>query len=288
MSVSGLQQMVAFCREHGIAHEQCGKIVVATEESELPRLENLWERGNANGLQGLRKLNAGANQGNRTARRRHRGDSRAAGRHRGLSGRLRKTRRTHPQKRRRNPAQRARPKNGFGSGGLDARNFRRKFPGRNLSSPAAGCMPTGWCGRQAKSRRPKSFRFAANIFQIKKERQFLVRNLIYPVPDPKFPFLGVHFTRLDSRRHRGRAERRARLCARRLPMVGRQSCAIWRNRFAYPGLWRFLAKYPSMCGYEIRRSLSKRRIQPLAAKDSCRKFARMIWKPAAPACAPRR
>src|SRR5271154_781903 len=57
LSVSGLQQMVAFCREHGIAHEQCGKIVVATEESELSRLENLWERGNANGLLGLRKLN---------------------------------------------------------------------------------------------------------------------------------------------------------------------------------------------------------------------------------------
>ena len=48
--------MVAFCREHGIAHEQCGKIVVATNETELPWLENLWQRGNANGLLGLRKL----------------------------------------------------------------------------------------------------------------------------------------------------------------------------------------------------------------------------------------
>src|SRR6185312_10470535 len=57
LSVSGLQQMVVFCREYGIAHEQCGKIVVATKENELPRLENLWERGNANGLLGLRKLN---------------------------------------------------------------------------------------------------------------------------------------------------------------------------------------------------------------------------------------
>ncbi|HEX9047082.1 MAG TPA: L-2-hydroxyglutarate oxidase, partial [Verrucomicrobiae bacterium] len=56
-AVQGLQQMVAFCREHGIAHEQCGKIVVATEQNELERLENLWQRGNANGLQGLRKLN---------------------------------------------------------------------------------------------------------------------------------------------------------------------------------------------------------------------------------------
>src|ERR1017187_9977127 len=57
LSVEGLKQMTAFCREYGIAHEICGKIVVATDESELPRLENLWERGNANGLLGLRKLN---------------------------------------------------------------------------------------------------------------------------------------------------------------------------------------------------------------------------------------
>jgi L-2-hydroxyglutarate oxidase len=56
LSVSGLQQIVAFCREHGIAHEQCGKVVVATSAGELPRLENLWQRGNANGLQGLRRL----------------------------------------------------------------------------------------------------------------------------------------------------------------------------------------------------------------------------------------
>ena len=50
LSVGGLKQMVAFCREHGGAHEICGKIVVATEENELPRLDNLWERGNANGI----------------------------------------------------------------------------------------------------------------------------------------------------------------------------------------------------------------------------------------------
>src|SRR5215467_11679960 len=56
-AVQGLQQMLAFCRAHGIKHEQCGKIVVATSEDELPRLEKLWERGNANGLLGLRKLN---------------------------------------------------------------------------------------------------------------------------------------------------------------------------------------------------------------------------------------
>src|SRR5512142_1632030 len=56
LSVDGLKQMVAFCREHGVPHEICGKIVVATAPEELPRLEQLWERGKANGLLGLRKL----------------------------------------------------------------------------------------------------------------------------------------------------------------------------------------------------------------------------------------
>src|SRR5205823_6300952 len=56
LAVGGLQQMLAFCREHKIPHEQCGKIVIATSPEELPRLETLWARGNANGLTGLRKL----------------------------------------------------------------------------------------------------------------------------------------------------------------------------------------------------------------------------------------
>jgi len=56
LSVQGIRQMVEFCRQHGVHHEICGKIVVATAPDELPRLETLWERGNANGLAGLRKL----------------------------------------------------------------------------------------------------------------------------------------------------------------------------------------------------------------------------------------
>ncbi|NCW26796.1 MAG: FAD-dependent oxidoreductase [Verrucomicrobia bacterium] len=56
LAVEGLRQMVDFCQRHGVAHEVCGKIVVATEPRELPRLEKLLERGSANGLQGLRKL----------------------------------------------------------------------------------------------------------------------------------------------------------------------------------------------------------------------------------------
>src|SRR4249919_1646743 len=50
LAVNGIRQMVAFCRENGIPHEVCGKLVVAADESEVSRLHGLEERGTANGL----------------------------------------------------------------------------------------------------------------------------------------------------------------------------------------------------------------------------------------------
>src|SRR6266849_10135439 len=57
LAVRGIRQMAAFCRAENIAHEICGKLVVATTAEEEPRLDELLRRGHANGLQGLRKLN---------------------------------------------------------------------------------------------------------------------------------------------------------------------------------------------------------------------------------------
>src|SRR6187431_1741673 len=56
LAVSGIREMVAFCKEHAIPHEICGKIVMAVNEDEVPRLRNLEQRGTANGLTGLRWL----------------------------------------------------------------------------------------------------------------------------------------------------------------------------------------------------------------------------------------
>src|SRR5580704_4944719 len=56
LAVTGIRQMVDFCREHSIPHEICGKIVVATADEELPRLHTLFERGGQNGLEGLEML----------------------------------------------------------------------------------------------------------------------------------------------------------------------------------------------------------------------------------------
>src|SRR4051794_38013468 len=56
LAVAGIRQMVEFCRENAVPHEVCGKLVVAANDAEVPRLRALHERGTANGLEGLRWL----------------------------------------------------------------------------------------------------------------------------------------------------------------------------------------------------------------------------------------
>jgi len=109
--------------------------------------------------------------------------------------------------------------------------------------------------------------FRGEYFKIKPERQHLVRHLIYPVPDPKFPFLGVHFTRLIG----GGVE-----AGPNAVLAWAREGYRWSNvnvrdladSLCFPGLWKFLAAYPSMCGYEIRRSLSRR--------EFCRSLQKLV------------
>jgi L-2-hydroxyglutarate oxidase len=255
LAVQGLQQMVAFCREHGIAHEQCGKIVVATEEDELPRLEHLWQRGQANGLQGLRKL---------TRVQIKEIEPHAAGiaaihvPQEGIVdysavceelGALIRNNGCEIQ--------------------LNARVLKLipTLDGWTITT-TAGDFPTRFaitCGGlysdrlvKAAGQRPsaKIIPFRGEYFKIKKERQHLVRNLIYPVPDPRFPFLGVHFTRLI---HDGiEAGPNAVLAfAREGYRWSNINLRDLMESLCFPGLWKFLSTHPSLCGYEIWRSFSK-------------------------------
>jgi L-2-hydroxyglutarate oxidase LhgO len=255
LSVGGLKEMVAFCREQGIMHEICGKIVVATREDELPRLENLWERGNANGMIGLRKLTpaqikeiephaAGIaaihvpQEGivDYPAVCEKLGELiRKSGGEIKLNARVLKITSDGGEKIVETNVGDFRAKFVIACGGLHADRLV-KMSGQN---PSAKIVP-----------------FRGEYFQIKKERQFLVRNLIYPVPDSKFPFLGVHFTRLA----RGGIEAGPNAVlafAREGYKWTDFNLRDFAESLTFLGLWKFMAKYPSMCGYEIRRSLSK-------------------------------
>lgn len=255
LSVNGLQQLIAFCSEHKIPFEQCGKIVVATSETEVPRLENLWQRGNANGLLGLRKLDR---QEIREIEPHAAGVAAIHVPQEGivdfpavcekLANLVRK------------------------AGGQIIINARaEKLASENgeiIVETKAGLFRSRFaicCGGlqsdriiKASGQKPsaKIIPFRGEYYQIKKERQFLVRNLIYPVPDPQFPFLGVHFTRLI---HGGiEAGPNAVLAFAR---EGYSWSAInprdLAESLAYPGLWKFLARYPSLWSYEIFRSISR-------------------------------
>jgi L-2-hydroxyglutarate oxidase LhgO len=266
LSVQGLQQMIAFCKEHGVAHDQCGKIVVAVSPDELPRLDNLWQRGNANGLVGLRRL---------TPEQIKEIEPHAAGLaaihvpQEGIVDYTAVSEKLGELIRKR--------------GGEVQLNTRvlKLIPEANewVAETSAGEFRARFvvtCGGlhsdrlvKAAGQRPaaKIVPFRGEYYKIKKERQYLVRNLIYPVPDPKFPFLGVHFTRLI---HGGiEAGPNAVLAfAREGYRWSDVNLRDLAESVFFPGLWKFLAAYPSMCGYEIRRSLSR--------SEFCRSLQKLV------------
>lgn len=109
--------------------------------------------------------------------------------------------------------------------------------------------------------------FRGEYFQIKAERAHLVRNLIYPVPDPQFPFLGVHFTRLIA----GGIEAGPNAVlpfAREGYSKTRINVFDLADALSFGGLWKFLARHKTMCAGEVLRSLSK--------SEFCRSLQKLV------------
>ena len=215
LAVTGIRQMIAFCQEHGIPHEVCGKLVVAAKAEEVPRLNDLFERGQQNGLNGLRKLGSA--------------EMREIEPHVGGVAAIRV------------------PEEGIADYPAVCKTLVRclaaaggkvvtqaavtrlqRIGAQWIAETGAGDFESDYivncaglqcdrvCSLAGDQPELKIIPFRGEYYKLKPERQYLVRNLIYPVPDPRFPFLGVHFTRLDSRRHRSRSERGAGVRARRI------------------------------------------------------------------------
>jgi L-2-hydroxyglutarate oxidase len=255
LAVEGIREMVEFCAEHAVPHEICGKLVVAADQSEVPRLRDLEQRGAANGLEGLRWL--------------ERDEMREIEPHVGGVAALRV-----PQEGIVDYAAvcaalvaRIEALGGRVVTGAKVRRIAARAPGW-VAETAAGAFEAGFLincaglhsdrvAEMAGERREvRILPFRGEYYKIRAERQQLVRHLIYPTPDPHFPFLGVHFTRLI---HGGvEAGPNAVLALAREGY--RKTDFNARDLFdalSYPGLWRFLRRYPSMCWYELRRSFSR-------------------------------
>ena len=194
LCVEGAAAMCSFCHEHGIPFEICGKVIVATNEDELPRLHTLLERGQANGIAGLKMLDraqVGAIEPNCGG---------VAWLH--VPG----TGITNYEKVCQKYADLV-----ISHGGLVKTSTEVKHvilrSGETVIETNQGSFLTRFainCAGLHSDRiaemsgvkpQVKIVPFRGEYYDLIPERKHLVRNLIYPVPDLRFPFLGVHFTR---------------------------------------------------------------------------------------------
>jgi L-2-hydroxyglutarate oxidase len=256
LAVDGIRQMKAFCREFGVPYELCGKLVVATSEQEVPRLDELFRRGTANGLAGLRMLSPAE------AREREphvrcvaavlvpeEGIVDYTAVCRALVDRIIER---GGEVRTSMAVQTITP---------DGRGWIVATPHGDLrASYLINCAGLQ-CDRVARLAGEKLdlriVPFRGTYFKLRPERRSLVNHLVYPVPDPAFPFLGVHFTRMiggDVEAGPNAVLALAREGYRPLNVDLRDAASA----LLFPGLWRFLRRYPSMVGYELRRAFSRR------------------------------
>lgn len=253
--VEGREAMYRFCQEYGIAHERCGKVVVATRKSELSALEELERRGRANGLQGLRRLSS------EEIREYEPHVSGIAGllvQDTGIVDYVQVTQKF---------ADLVRAAGGEIQTGAQVQGFCHETGGLLLQTPRGEvrCRYLVNCGGLQSDRiarmcgvnpRLQIIPFRGEYYELIPERHYLVKNLIYPVPDPTFPFLGVHFTRMI---HGGvEAGPNAVLSFKRegyRPWSFSISDVL--ETASYIGFWRMSAKYWRTGIGEFHRSFSK-------------------------------
>ncbi|HYL13687.1 MAG TPA: L-2-hydroxyglutarate oxidase [Terriglobales bacterium] len=253
--VQGAAAMVEFCRQHSIPHQICGKVIVATTDDEIPCLEELRERGQANGISGLGLLNRQELLE--------------------IEPHCHGVRALHVP----------------GTGITDYVAVSMKYAElitKQGGQIRTGCEVSGFVPRNAETtvettqgafatryvincaglQSDRISRLAGNTPEVRivpfrgeyydliPERQHLVRALIYPVADPRFPFLGVHFTR---RIHGGvDAGPNAVLSFKREGYRKTDfSLRDTLSEFTYPGFWRMAGKYWQSGLGEFYRSFSK-------------------------------
>ncbi len=255
LCVDGVHLMKEFCAAHAIPFENCGKIIVATTADELPRLQTLLERGIANGVPGLRVVEPQAlreiEPHARALRALHSPQTAivdyklvAAA----MAAELRQR-------------------------GVDIRTASRVDAVRSVGDEllvktshgelrASHLINCGglWADRVARltgiEPDVQIIPFRGEYYSLRPE-QSVVRGLIYPVPDPEFPFLGVHFTK----RIQGDVEAGPNAVlafAREGYRLGIIRLSEFAGTLAYRGFWAMAARYWRTGIYEMYRSLSKR------------------------------
>jgi len=253
--VAGLNNLVKFCDENEIEYQRCGKVIVATHESELGRLQDLYDRGTANGVPDLEVVDP---ERLKEIEPYVSGVKALWAPHTGIVD-FAKVAGVYANK--------------FQQAGGDI--FTGAPVHKITRSPGSVSLETGKGTLQAKNLincaglyadkvatmsgekvGVRIIPFRGEYYTLKPESHHLVNGLIYPVPDPRFPFLGVHYTR----NIHGHVEAgpNAVLALRREGYRKRDfSLSESLGSLAYPGFWKMSAKFWKIGMGEIYRSYSK-------------------------------
>ncbi|MFS7242148.1 L-2-hydroxyglutarate oxidase [Serratia proteamaculans] len=252
----GNQSMFAFCREHDLYHDQCGKVIVATQLKELDLLENIYQRGlqnglavsrlsqaqlrerepHVNGLEALLVPDAGIVNYSQVAAKlaeiiQQRGGEIHYGQQvEGISE---------------------------SSDDVSVRTQHAQYQAKWLVN-CAGLFSDRIAALAGYQTGMKIVPFRGEYYVLNDEKNYLVNHLIYPVPNPDFPFLGVHFTRMyNGKRDVGP---NAVLAFKR---EGYRKCDFSLRDLSevlgYRGFWKIAGNYLGEGLAEVRRSLSRQR-----------------------------
>jgi (S)-2-hydroxyglutarate dehydrogenase len=252
---AGSRSMVEFCREHGIPHDICGKVIIATEAAELPLLEKLWQRGLDNQLAvtrlgpeqvkeiephvrclaGIKVASTGIVDYRQVC-------AKFAELVRGRDGEVITGAKV--------------VRMSLGQDEYRIETTRGEYAARYLVN-CAGLHSDRVARLGGLQPEARIVPFRGEYYELIPERRHLVKTLIYPVPNPDFPFLGVHFTKMiDGSVHAGP---NAVLAFKR---EGYHKTSFNLRDFSetmtYPGFWKMARRNLGEGLMEMRRSFSKK------------------------------
>lgn len=195
--VSGRRELVAFAKEHGVAHDICGKLIVAISEEELPRLEKIYQTGIANGIEGMSRVDA------KQIKEIEPFCEGIAGVRVGCTGIIDFRGATNKMAElalKINPRSEVRLNEEVTgtaqvSGLSTITTNKATYSARNAIF-CGGLQSDRLAKADGAKVKERIVGFRGDYYDLTEQGKHKVKHLIYPVPDPRFPFLGVHFTRM--------------------------------------------------------------------------------------------
>jgi L-2-hydroxyglutarate oxidase LhgO len=266
LCAEGREKTYEYCEQKGIRYEKCGKLIVAIEEEELPRLQNLWERATANGVPGIRMVGpeeireiephsagikgifspeTGIVNWSEVAQA-YADDVKA------LGGEILTNYEVDGIRRK-------------GDWVLVKTTFDEIIPTKYLIT-CAGLHSDRVAAMSGADKSPQIVPFRGDYLKLKPEKTYLTKGMIYPVPDPRFPFLGVHFTK----RHDGEVWLGPNaVYAFAREGYGKLDVNVRDNieTLMFPGFWKMVSQHWKMGADEMVRDFSKKLFV-----ETCKKY----------------